>query len=134
MNELHMSRKVTEFTLVIHVVALVVLVLLYTTGLWFSQSFEPMIGLALFGVFSMDAVFLFIGLSAVIPYLLFGTGLVFLIIFGFALPLLNPSTTVFGRYFLAHPLLTITYVAVVALGLIVYLSYLRQIEAELGLE
>ena len=130
MDQLHFSRMITEFTLFVHAVVLAVLLFLYMSGLWFSQSFEPMIGLALFGVFSMDAVFLFIGLSAVVPYLVFGTGLVFLIIFGFALPLLNPSATVFGRYFLAYPLLTITYDALVALGLIIYLQYLKQIEEE----
>jgi hypothetical protein len=126
----HMSRKVTEFTLAIHVVALIVLLFLYMTGLWFSQSFEPMVGLALFGVFSMDAVFLFIGLSAVTPYLALGVGLVFLIIFGFALPLINPSTTDFGVFFLTHPLLTIAYVVITTVGLIIYLQYLRQVEVE----
>jgi len=126
----HMARKVTEFTLAIHVVALVVLLFLYMTGLWFSQSFEPMIGLALFGVFSTDAIFLFTGLSVVIPYLALGVVVVFLIIFGFALPLINPSTTDFGMFLLNHPILTIVYVVITAVGLIIYRQYLRQIEAE----
>jgi len=125
-----MARKVTEFTLAIHVVALVVLLFLYMTGLWFSQSFEPMIGLALFGVFSTDAIFLFTGLSVVIPYLALGVVVVFLIIFGFALPLINPSTTDFGMFLLNHPILTIVYVVITAVGLIIYRQYLRQIEAE----
>jgi len=125
-----MARKVTEVTLAIHVVVLVVLLFLYMTGLWFSQSFEPMVGLALFGVFSMDAIFLFTGLSAVIPYLALGVGVAFLIIFGFALPLINPSTTDFGAFFLTHPLLTIVYVVITAIGLIIYRQYLRQIEEE----
>ena len=125
-----MARKVTEITLAIHVVALVVLLFLYMTGLWFSQSFEPMVGLALFGVFSMDAIFLFTGLSAVVPYLALGVGLAFLIIFGFALPLINPSTTDFGVFLLTQPLLTIVCVAITAVGLIIYRQYLRQIEEE----
>jgi len=125
-----MSRKVTEFTLAIHVVALVVLLFLYMTGLWFSQSFEPMVGLALFGVFSMDAIFLFTGLSAVIPYLALGVGVVPLIILGFVLPLINPSTTDFGMFLLTHPILTIAYVVITAVGLIVYRQYLGQIEEE----
>jgi hypothetical protein len=130
MLPLHMARKITEVTLAIHVVALVVLLFLYMTGLWFSQSFEPMVGLALFGVFSMDAIFLFTGLSAVVPYLALGVGVAFLIIFGFALPLINPSTTDFGVFLLTHPLLTIAYVATTAVGLIIYRQYLRQIEEE----
>jgi len=125
-----MSRKVTEFTLAIHVVALVVLLFLYMTGLWFSQSFEPTVGLALFGVFSMDAIFLFTGLSAVIPYLALGVGVVPLIILGFVLPLINPSTTDFGMFLLTHPILTIAYVVITAVGLIVYRQYLGQIEEE----
>ena len=126
-----MSRKVTEFTLAIHVVALVVLLFLYMTGLWFSQSFEPMVGLALFGVFSMDAIFLFTGLSAVIPYLALGVGVVPLIILGFVLPLINPSTTDFGMFLLTHPILTIAYVVITAVGLIIYLQYLGQIEEKI---
>jgi hypothetical protein len=33
-------------------------------------------------------------------------------------------------FMLEHPLLTITYVAVIAFGLIIYLRYLRQVKEE----
>jgi len=133
---LYISRQVTKVTLVVQVITAIYLVFLYLDNLWFSQLFEPSIGIALYITFIMDWFFLLFGFASIMPIL--SIVLVFVTI-----TLLYADTYVpsihsllvmlrlnLALFMLEHPLLTITYVAVITFGLIIYLRYLRQIEVE----
>jgi len=133
---LYISRQVTKVTLAVQVITTIYLVFLYLDNLWFSRLFEPSIGIALYMTFIMDWFFLLFGFAGIMPIL--SIVLVFVTItllyadayvpsIHSSLVMLRLNLTLF---MLKHPLLTITYVTVIAFGLIIYLRYLRQIEIE----
>jgi len=133
---LYISRQVTKVTLVVQVTTAIYLVFLYLDNLWFSRLFEPSIGIALYMTFIMDWFFLLFGFAGIMPIL--SIVLVFvsitLLYVDAYVPSIHSSLVMLrlnlALFMLEHPLLTITYVAVIAFGLIIYLRYLRQIEVE----
>ena len=134
MTLLYISRQVTKFTLGVHVITAVYLVLLYVANLWFSQLFEPSIGIALYVTFIMDWFFFLFGLAGIMPIL--SIVLVFvsitLLYVDAYVPSIHSSLVALrlnlALFMFGHPLLTIVYIVVIALGLIIYLQYLKQIE------
>jgi hypothetical protein len=133
---LYISRRATKFTLGAHVITAIYLVFLYLENLWFSQLFEPSIGIALYVTFIIDWSFLLFGFAGIMPILsivLVFVTITFLYVDAYvpsihsSLVMLRLNLTLF---MLEHPLLTIVYVAVIAFGLIIYLRYLRQVEVE----
>jgi hypothetical protein len=133
---LYISRQVTKVTLVVQVITAIYLVFLYLDNLWFSQLFEPSVGIALYMTFIMDWFFLLFGFAGIMPIM--SIVLVFvsitLLYVDTYVPSIHSSLVMLrlnlALFMLEHPLLTITYDAVIAFGLIIYLRYLRQIEVQ----
>ena len=131
---LYISRQVTKFTLGVHVITAVYLVFLYVANLWFSPMFLPSVAIALYVTLIMDWFFLLFGFAGIMPIL--SIVLVFvsitLLYVDVYVSSIHSSLVVLrlnlALFMLDHPLLTIVYVVVIALGLIIYLQYLKQIE------
>jgi hypothetical protein len=123
--------------LAVHVITAVYLVYLYVANLWFSQLFEPSVAIALYTTFIIDWFFFLFGFADIMPILTIA--LVFvtitLLYVDAYVPSIHNSLVMlrlnFALFMLGHPLFTIVYIVVIALGLIIYFQYLKQIEEEI---